>query len=532
MKSWPIADLRIRNFTATAVVVSLCLCLGCSSSTDPVGDEDPVAISFRPAAQGQEIDLTQTIEFSVSAPEANTINVNWWRDGIIISNAETYTYVPSSLGADTLKVQVQADGFDRGYFWVINVESIPSVLPPPVPMVQAEAGPEPGDVLVTWNKVGASEFPMAEYVVALSFTGPINLENWTQALELRRVTHRVLQVGYEENFTVADDGMVPGAEVWVAVRAVDDLGQMSLIGDIGYTVTTTRWWLNGVVLDERSQVLPGIIVASVEPQISTNTENSGTFRLGPFRNIDRVVLTTNSSNAPISGWYDFESVELDSVSGRDLAIRLITRHTLDVDCDLYEGQFLHYFRFMTRTLDDIVDPEAAQVRRFENFPLRAYVPDFVNAQNVDYAAAARFAMAFWDSVMGEPYFTPTSVQSEAQVIFTFDNSSPNLFGEARLLEPAAPGVKLGDVIPEVTEVYLRSDFSTAKFTKEVALHELGHILGLLSHSGCVISGHLMTVAASGSLSNENPIHPDEQNAVRTLRYLPQSIDMGSYSLSK
>ncbi len=326
--------------------------------------------------------------------------------------------------------------------------------------------------------------------------------------------------------------MVPGAEVWVAVRAVDDLGQMSLIGDIGYTVTTTGWWLNGVVLDERSQVLPGIIVASVEPQTSTNTENSGTFRLGPFRNIDRVVLTTNSSNAPISGWYDFESVELDSVSGRDLAIRLITRHTLDVDCDLYDGQFLNYFRVMTRTLDDIVDPEAAQLRRFENFPLRAYVPDFVNGQDVDYGAAAEFAMAFWDSVMGEPYFTPTSDQSEAQVIFTFDNSSPNLFGEARLLEPAAPGVKLGDVIPEVTEVYLRSDFSTAKFTKEVALHELGHILGLLAHSGCLISGHLMTVGASGSLSNENPIHPDEQNAVRTLRYLPQSIDMGSYSLSK
>ncbi len=524
---------RLQSATTVLVLALFWLMVGgCSSSTDPIGDEEDPLISFSPKTQGLAINLTEDLDFSVSAPDANTLNVNWWRNGIVISNAENYNYVPTAVGVDTLKVQAQADGFARTYFWVINVESLPSTLPPPVMSILAGPGPEPGDVLVTWTKVGASAYPMNEYVVAMSFDGPISAENWSTARELRRVRHQVLQVGYEELFTVADDGMVPGADIWVAVRAVDDLLQMSLLSENGFTNTTTGWWMNGVVRDDRHQLLPGVIVASADPPLSTNTDNGGIFRLGPFRNIDRIVLATNSSNAPISGWYDFQSTELDSISGRDFEIRLIIRHAMDVDCDLYEGQFLNYLRYMSRTRHDPLEPENDQLHKWAAFPLRAYVPDFVNEHGVDYGNAARFAMAFWDSVMGEPYFEETDVLAEAQVVFAFDNSAQHLFGEARLIEPAILDVSLGEVVPEVTEVYVRYNFESVQLVREVALHEFGHILGLLSHSGCIDAQHLMTPGASGNLNHEHPIHPDEQNAIRTIRYLPQSIGMGSYSLSR
>ena len=121
------------------------------------------------------------------------------------------------------------------------------------------------------------------------------------------------------------------------MRAVDELGQMSPVSPNGYTVITTAWWVDGIVRDDRGQTHPGIIVEATAQSISTNTDNSGEFRLGPFRSIDRIVVSTNSSNAPISGWFDFASAPLDSVAARDYEILLITRYALDGTCNEHQG---------------------------------------------------------------------------------------------------------------------------------------------------------------------------------------------------
>ncbi|MBK7772094.1 MAG: hypothetical protein IPI48_16635 [bacterium] len=42
---------------------------------------------------------------------------------------------------------------------------------------------------------------------------------------------------------------------------------------------------------------------------------------------------------------------------------------------------------------------------------------------------------------------------------------------------------------------------------------------------CNQAGHLMVLGASGNLSLAQPIHPDEIHVVRTLRRLPQGVDM-------
>jgi len=527
---------RNQNSAALAVVLALLVggfsLSGCTNSTEPEGGHGAVTISFLPTARGQEIDLSEEIEFSVNVTESDTMDVNWWRGGVPISNAATYTYVPSQLGIDTLWVYAAAGDVARNYYWAINVVASATTLPLPVDGVGAEAGPAPGDVLVAWLRVNPGAYALDEYVIAVSHTGPITTANWDQARELRREPHRIDQAGFVAKFTVAADAMVPGADAWFAVRAVDELGQMSPVSSNGFTVTTTAWWVNGVVRDDRSLTHPGIIVEAHAQALSTNTDNSGVFRLGPFRSIDQVMLSTNSSDAPISGWFDFESAPLDSVTARDYEILLITRHALDSSCTDHQGQFLNYLRYMARTRYSPNNPENTKQYKWDSYPLRVYLPEAVSGTGVNFGDAVSFGMAFWDSVMGEPYFVETSDEATANVVGRFDLSDPTSYGTVRLLEPAGSQYVLGDVIPEKVELYLwRSDLVNETFLKEVVLHELGHVLGILEHATCSTASYLMTTGVGGNLAKEHPIHPDEQDAVRCIRKLAQGVDMAGYSLN-
>jgi len=147
MKNNDNPDVSLRRGVAIVVWLALiALGLGCSKSTDPFGDDDLVGIDFSPKSQGQEITLAEQLDFAVLAPEANVLLVNWLRGGLAVSTDSEYTYTPSGLGADTLRVQVDADGTKKTHFWVVTVKSEPSTSPPLVIGVSAGAGPALGEI--------------------------------------------------------------------------------------------------------------------------------------------------------------------------------------------------------------------------------------------------------------------------------------------------------------------------------------------------------------------------------------------------
>jgi hypothetical protein len=102
------------------------------------------------------------------------------------------------------------------------------------------------------------------------------------------------------------------------------------------------------------------------------------------------------------------------------------------------------------------------------------------------------------------------------------------YGEAGLELPV--GGVLGTVVPIRIRVKIAAVITEDAFFKEVALHEFGHVLGLVDHSFfCTDAHHLMlNGGAGGNLLLPDPIHPDEIRAVRTIRRLAQGVDMRGY----
>jgi hypothetical protein len=508
---------------------------GCSSSTEPEGDDGSAEFQFSPNSQGQEIFLSDSLDFGVTIDPPAAMDVTWWRNRTVAGNAATYRYFPVAVGQDTIAVRAAAGTYSDSTYWVVKVLENPSLVPPQVPGINVLPGPRPAEVELQWSRVAGAAFPIVEYQAAVSFTGPITAQNWGEARILGTYPAVPGQVGYGKIFTEADDGMVPGATAWFAVRALDSYDQLSTQKVSVSHDITFPWFVEGVVSDDRGRALLGIIVDSLEPPMSDNTDGTGFYRLGPFRNIDSVRVQTTSRNEdlpgePLTSWYDYRSSFLTHEEP-DLDIVLITRYVTDERCWASNpgGLFLPFFRSMTRTKDDPANPEYSILHRWETYPLTVYVPEFTNDDQVRMDLGAVAALEFWNNAMGEEYFVRTNDPVSADINFLFTGGID--YGEVTLLLPAGPDIRLGRVVPEKMQVFINTILSTEKLVTEVTLHELGHALGHLAHNPCGSGEYLMfTGGGTGALDNIDPIHLDERRLVNVIRRLPQGVDMSHYLL--
>lgn len=497
-------------------------CGGGGGTTPEPGD--PPVISFTPAAQGQHLQLGQSLTFSAAVAPAGSLAVTWRRHGSVVGSARDYLYQAALVGRDTLRAHAEADGTTRDYYWVIEVQGLPGTTPPAVSSAVVAPGADPVQVEITWTRVSGSTYPLTDYVIVVSYTGPVTAETWDAAQLLATIPHVPGQVGYSAIFDRDHGALVPGAEAWFAIRARDDHGQLSATVTSRHTRITTEWWIDGRVLDDLGEPLLGVIVATNSPARNSNSDVDGRYRLGPYRSVDTVQVQTTAE----IGYYDFTTARLGSDVDAHLDLTLPQKYGLDPACTEYSGDFLAYLRHMTRTVSSESDTAASRLWTWDHYPVSVFLPDSTTTSGRHMDDLVRQMLALWNSTMGETYLVevPTAAGADVEVAWVTDTDGG--YGQASLIDP--PGGDFGNVKPVRMRVEIETGILTDQFFQEVALHEFGHVLGLSAHStGCEGAGHLMVFGASGNLSLPHPIHPDEVHAVRCVRRLPLGAEMSRYT---
>lgn len=515
----PRAVARILLLSAVASLLGAC---GGSQPTDP---DDTTAISFNPAAQGQQIGIGETRQFTASVTPEGAMSVTWRRGGAVVGTERQYSYGGQMVGRDTLRVHAEAGEVVRDYFWVIDVSDAPPTVPPQVPGVAVAPGPEPVEVVVTWSRIAASTYPIVAYEVVMSYSGAVTIANWSEAIPLAEVAHVPGQAGYIRTFSRADGNLQPGAQAWFGIRARDDRSQLSGSLNSRSTRITTEWWIDGRVIDDSGDPILGVIAATSLPVRNDNSDGEGRFRLGPYRSIDSVAVATT----PPAGFYAFRTGKVGSEVDVSLDIVLPRRYELAPECavESYGGDYLRWFRQMTRTATTVGDTAASRLWKWDHWPVTVHLPDSTTAGGRDMDQLAREMLELWNQELGDTYLVESGSAATADIRFAWVTDASAGYGETALELPA--GGVLGDVRPERIRVEVETGLLTDQFFREVSLHELGHALGLCSHSlECDGAGHLMVLGASGNLSLEHPIHQDELRAVRIIRRFPQGADMRGF----
>ncbi len=391
----------------------------------------------------------------------------------------------------------------------------------------------PGRVEVSWLASDDLVSPIREYLVLVTPEQPGVPPDWDSAQILGRIDARGPGTTYKYSFG-PESYLVPDIPNRYTVRGLDTEERLSPVRDSTVLTVESGFKISGVLTDHYGRPLAGIpLTVSFDgmngnPQTVT-TDAQGTFDCFSLWIGSVVHIQTNAQDVEPGAWYDYVTEPMVNGAWENMRLVLIPQRGVDPACPQYSGDFLTYFRSMTTTTNPTNNRSDTKLHKWDHFPLTVFIPDLISSHGFSLEPLCRTAIETWNDNMGEEFFVQVSDSVSSDVVFRFGTDNPNVNGETSLLEPQG-NFFIGDVIPKKMEVYIAADMGIAQRIQEVALHEMGHVLGIATHSLCDEAGYLMYISSSGVLDNgpENAIHPDEMAMVRCLRYLPQGVNMAGY----
>lgn len=469
----------------------------------------PDILNYRPVESKPVLILGDEMEFIVQAsdPDGDSLGFHISVDDSVVTTEPVYLFIADRIGDFGIEAVVTDGEHFATLNWLLTVTPVPDTIPPAlVEITVVETGTDPGEVRLAWIAVGADgmEGLASDYHVRTSPSAITDEASWNRASERPDVPPPAAP---GEVMGMVIEGLTPARFTYIAVRAEDNFGNLSPLGETPGQYTRGMRIAGNVLDAVTGMPMPNVHVSLAH--FNTTTGLDGEFSFIELPPLDELLIVSDDDQFGVLGTHYDIRIPYSVVHLDYIPVYLLPDFQME-DGSVYDD-FLQFFVIMTQRAGS---PFPNHQRRWEA-PVDIFANPFTKG-GLDYQLAIHETAIELNSFIGMDLFNVVDAEPEVGVTCRyFDDLAYDNYG----VKEWSP-----DWYPVKGEIEFRTGYTapTEIPFRRVARHELGHALGL-NHS--VDMRHLMIGGVSPQVDD---FAPTETAVIRARFHIPRGLTISYY----